>query len=408
MDIREFEEFVPGVLERMRADGYSKATMGTAEWVLGWFADFCREEEVGDVDEAAIADFCARRFGFVAGEAKLLPAQAAIRKPLLNALELYRTGAYCKTHQPGSTHDVPQSMKGVFSLVVTDFIAEQRDISPKTKDRKAWIAAKFLAFIADSGVDDVSALRMEDVDGFVESLSGYAPATVRCFKGSLRELLDWMAERGMIGFSGRMAFPLIKKSNRSTILSYYAKDEVERMIAAIDASTKRGKLYLLVVSLFAFTGMRAGDAANLKLSDIDWDSGLIRIAQQKTGEPLDIPLVDEVRYPLIDYIKNARPRSESDPDHLFITVNAPHTRMATASTFGRIVGKCMEAAGVEPGNRHHGPHSLRHSLATNMLNADVPVSAISDVLGHGSVKTTEIYLTVDLAHARELALEVPL
>ena len=51
---------------------------------------------------------------------------------------------------------------------------------------------------------------------------------------------------------------------------------------------------------------------------------------------------------------------------------------------------------------------MSHSLATNMLGADVPVSAISDVLGHDSTKTTEIYLTVDLAHARKLALEVPL
>ena len=88
MGIREFEELVPDVLERMCAEGYSGATIGTAEWALGWFGDYCREEEVGDVDEAAVADFCAKRFGFVAGGPKLLPTQAAIRKPLLTVLEL--------------------------------------------------------------------------------------------------------------------------------------------------------------------------------------------------------------------------------------------------------------------------------------------------------------------------------
>ena len=408
MDIREFESFVPGVLERMRADGYGEATMGTAEWVLGWFLEYCREEGVGDVGEAAVADFCARRFGFAARDSKLLPTQAAIRKPLLTALELYRTGSYCKTHQPGAVHDVPECMRGVYSLVITDLVGEQREISRKTKERKVWIAAKFLTFVAEAGVCDISALRMEDVDAFVGSLTGYAPETLRCFRGSLRELLDWMAGLGMIGFSGRMAFPVLRKSNRSTILSYYTKDEVERMIASVDNSTRRGKLYLLAISLFAFTGMRAGDVASLRLSDIDWDARLIRIVQQKTKEPLDVPIPDEVLYPLADYVRNARPDSASDPDHLFITVNAPHTRMACPSTFGRIVARCMEAAGIEPGNRHHGPHSLRHSLATNMLGADVPVSAISDVLGHDSTKTTEIYLTVDLAHARKLALEVPL
>ena len=408
MDIREFEEFVPVVLERMRTDGYSRATMGTAEWVLGWFARFCHEEGVGDVDEAAVADFCAKRFGFVAGESKLLPTQAAIRKPLLTALELYSTGKYSKHHQPGAVHDVPQCMMGTYSLAITDFVGEQRELSRKTKERKIWIAAKFLTFAAESGIVDIADLRTEDVDAFVESLSGYAPETLRCFKGTLRELLDWMAERGMIGFSGRMAFPMLKKSNRSKILSYYTKEEVERIIACIDPSTKKGKTYLAVVSLLAFTGIRAGDAIALDLDDVDWDAGLIRVVQQKTGGALDIPLPDEVRYPLIDYIRNARPESAEDPDALFVTVHAPHTRMRTTSSLYGMLGRCMRAAGIEPGSRHRGPHSLRHSLATNMLNADVPVSAISDVLGHGSVKTTEIYLTVDLAHARELALEVPL
>ena len=407
MDVREFEEFVPCVIERMRADGCAEGPIGTAEWVLRWLAEFCREEEAGDVGDDAVADFCARRFGFDAGDAKL-PTRTALRKPLLTAMESCRTGSYCKTHQPGVVHEVPECMRGVYSLVITDFVGERREASLKTKERKAWMAAKFLTFVAESGVGDIARLRMEDVDAFVGSLSGYAPATPRRFKGTLREPLDWMAGRGMVGLSGRMAFPALKRSSRSTVLSCYTRDEAGRIVAGIDASTRRGKLYLLVVALFAFTGMRAGDVVDLTLSDIDRDAGLIRIVRQKTGEPLDVPMPDEVRHPPVDYIRNARPDSASDPDHLLVTVNAPHTRMRGAGTPGRIVGRRVEAAGVEPGNRHHGPHPPRHSLATNMLAADVPVSAISDVLGRGSVRTTGIYLTVGLAHARDLASGVPL
>ena len=75
--------------------------------------------------------------------------------------------------------------------------------------------------------------------------------------------------------------------------------------------------------------------------------------------------------------------------------------------FGKITGKCPEDAGVEIGNRHHGPHALRHSPASNMLESDAPVHDISNVLGHSRTQTTAMYLSVDAKHMHELALEVP-
>ncbi|MBQ9003390.1 MAG: tyrosine-type recombinase/integrase [Eggerthellaceae bacterium] len=408
MDIREFEAFVPGVLERMRADGYSPGTVGTAEWVYGLFADYCKKEGVEQVDEDAAARFLLDRFGFEADEGYLAPPQCAIRKPLLNAFEVYRTGTYCRTHQQGAVHDVPEGMKPLYSLLITDFVSNQYDICENTKRRKIWVASRFLTFISESGVEDIGELTLGEVDAFLESQSHLASETVRCERGVLREMLDWLAARGLVGFTGQSALPPGCRGRRAYIPSCFTRDEVERMLGCIDRSTSQGKLRLAVMSLFAFTGIRVGDAQALDLGDILWDEGIIRIAQKKTGIPLDVPLVEEVRWPLADYIRNSRPDCPDDPDALFVTVRAPHRRMSSRSSFYRVICKCMGDAGVEPGNRHHGPHSLRHSLATNMLNADVPVSAISDVLGHRDVKSTEFYLSVDLSHSRDLALEVPL
>ena len=68
---------------------------------------------------------------------------------------------------------------------------------------------------------------------------------------------------------------------------------------------------------------------------------------------------------------------------------------------------CIEKSGIDSGGRHRGPHALRHSLATNLMSGDVPVSGISDILGHTSTLTTEIYLTIDEKHLKEVSLEVP-
>ena len=67
----------------------------------------------------------------------------------------------------------------------------------------------------------------------------------------------------------------------------------------------------------------------------------------------------------------------------------------------------MKIAGIEFEGRHHGPHALRHSLATSLMNENVPLSSISSILGHKSTKATEVYLTVDETHLKELSLEVP-
>jgi site-specific recombinase XerD len=67
----------------------------------------------------------------------------------------------------------------------------------------------------------------------------------------------------------------------------------------------------------------------------------------------------------------------------------------------------MSKAGIDVKDRHHGPHALRHSLATGLMQKNVPLSAISNILGHSNTRTTEVYLAVDTSHLAELSLEVP-
>jgi len=144
----------------------------------------------------------------------------------------------------------------------------------------------------------------------------------------------------------------------------------------------------------------------LNFSDINWETGVIHYQQQKTCNPLCLPLTDEVKYPLLDYIKNGRHES-SDPEYIFVTMYAPYTKFNSTTSLYRLVEKCMKTAGINYEGRHHGPHALRHSLATNMMSENVPISAIANILGHSSTRTTEIYLTVDETHLKEISLEVP-
>lgn len=68
----------------------------------------------------------------------------------------------------------------------------------------------------------------------------------------------------------------------------------------------------------------------------------------------------------------------------------------------------MDKANINYSNKHHGTHSLRHSLASNLLRKNVPITTISSVLGHSTIKTTQKYLTIDVNNLKELSLEVNL
>ena len=72
-----------------------------------------------------------------------------------------------------------------------------------------------------------------------------------------------------------------------------------------------------------------------------------------------------------------------------------------------IVSKYFKKAGLDISNRKHGPHALRHSLASNLLSNNTPMHVIKDVLGHTNLNTTKIYLNIDINTLKQFALEVP-
>lgn len=72
-----------------------------------------------------------------------------------------------------------------------------------------------------------------------------------------------------------------------------------------------------------------------------------------------------------------------------------------------MVAYAFICSGIELKGRKHGSHSIRHSLASNMLSADVDILTISKVLGHSSADTTRVYAKVDIPHLRLVGLEVP-
>ena len=152
-------------------------------------------------------------------------------------------------------------------------------------------------------------------------------------------------------------------------------------------------------------GLRSSDIKALDFADINWTSRTLTITQFKTHKAVSLPITDEILFALLDYIKNARPRV--DNPKVFIRLKKPYIPYSMNDHFGDKIFPYFEAAEIDTKGKHHGLHSLRHSLATNLLEMGTPVNEIAVILGHTSAASTKAYVWSDIEHLRIAALEVP-
>ncbi len=224
-------------------------------------------------------------------------------------------------------------------------------------------------------------------------------------KLNIKLFLNWTYQNKMTKISGDMILPKIVWHRNTNIRTYYTKDEITKMLNAIDIRTKQGKEDYLILSLICYLGLRISDVINLKLSNIDFNENKISIIQYKTDNLLTLPLIDKVKYPLLDYLKNVRPKCNLD--YVFITNKEPYRHHIELKTYNHKVKNYFIKAGVNINGRKHGFHSLRHSFSTSLLKENISLYSISTILGHQNIKTTMFYLDIDTSKLKELALEVP-
>jgi len=196
--------------------------------------------------------------------------------------------------------------------------------------------------------------------------------------------------------------PHFKVHNKAKLPSVWPREDVSKLLESVDRGSPLGKRDYAMLMLAAKLAIRNGDIKQLKFDNIDWDNKRISFAQNKTGQPLTLPLPMDVGWALIDYLQNGRPPCSEK--HIFVTHKFPAKPFEECTKFSRIVKKYAKLAGIDITGRKQGLHSLRHTLATRLLEANVTPPVISEILGHACSSEVETYLKVDIKGLRKCAL----
>jgi Site-specific recombinase XerD len=271
----------------------------------------------------------------------------------------------------------------------------------KTIQNYKRIISNFVEYLLEHEISSISGIIEDCIVKFIESRQYRQKEYIE----TVRRFLNYLYKEHLIANDYSCVLRSLGKNVKHVKMpSFYSPGEIRQLEESISRTSNVGKRDYAMVTLCSRLGLRVSDVANLSFKDINWDNNSINIIQYKTGNPLTLPLLPVVGNAIIDYLKNARPKSISS--NIFLSCRPPYGEMNPGSVHGAIAVAFRES-GVDFGDRHHGGHALRFSLAQRMLDKSIPIPVISEILGHAEVDTTRTYIRIDLVHMMRCVLNIP-
>ena len=301
--------------------------------------------------------------------------------------------------------ELPNPMKGsrirlepVFQEISDRYLASG-DFHPNTRNDMRWVTCKYFNWLAENDYNDLLGVGAQEIQKFLLACSKeMAPSSMHNVKLYMKKLYAFLYSEKLSEspYASLLSFPVNRTSKIYPVLSM---QEVARLLDSIDCKTGNGKRAYAVMALGAELGLRACDIIALKLGDIDWVRGELKLVQTKTGNAVALPLTERVWESLQDYILNARPKSKEQ--HIFLRLLPPHKPLKAAVTIGEIYRDCCAAAGLPPSKSFH---TLRRSLATAMVTNGVDINDVAQVLGDADIDSAKKYISLDSPNLKRCAL----
>ena len=247
--------------------------------------------------------------------------------------------------------------------------------------------------------EDVGQWKAQAVRDFLlERASQCGVPTTQKLITSLRAFLRFLSFRGKTRDDLALAIPAVAHWRLARLPRCLSAKEVDRLIASCDGTDYRRLRDRAIILMLVRLGLRSGDVARMRLSDIDWNSGTLQVIG-KGRYQVRLPLPQDVGDALLRYLE-CRP-ANIDTDHVFVRSNAPCRPFASGDGVSSVVKHALKRANIETPSK--GAHLLRHTAATEMLRNGVPLDQAGLVLRHRSIDMTAYYAKADVALLKQIA-----
>ncbi len=280
---------------------------------------------------------------------------------------------------------------------------EKKGYSQITTEHYVKQSSYLMDYLAAQGMNDFTAVTLDTVNAYIRTLAGFSYKTVEQHICSLRAFFRFLYQEGIMPDDLAAKMPMVKARKQTAIPSVWTHEELKQLVGAIDRGSPKGRRDYAIILIACRLGLRCTDIKNLCFENFNWTEKKICFTQSKTGQPMELPLVPDVGWAVIDYLKYGRPKVDSS--RIFVRHMAPFLPFAEGDHLDQLIRTYMVKAHIPMRGKHRGMHSLRHTMASVLLEKDTPLPVISDIIGHLDTNSTAVYLKVDMERLAECPLD---
>ncbi|MBU1042770.1 MAG: site-specific integrase [Candidatus Omnitrophica bacterium] len=398
------EELVTKVLDELKRLNYSYHSLCLSRGFYRKFIAFAKEKQEKYFFESLGASFLKENYGFdISTHKGAMPGR--IRTPLrrIRILGDYQLhGVIIRRVIKKPAYVKPPQFDHI--LLAYDAECERNNYSKRGMRTKMQRLYFFIDYIASRKLQDVNQITPAILSDYVKTIYRYHEKSISAILTTLRTFLKFLYLNEYTQKDLSLDVPKPKKYYSPAIPSVWKAEDVKKVLQSVDRGSPIGKRDYAILLLVAKLGIRVGDLKALKLHDLNWNTKTIEVNQSKTGRHVSYPILDDIGWALIDYLKNSRPETYSQ--FVFIRLMPPYEAFGGNANLHNIISKYTRLAGIKiPKGAKHGMHSLRHALASALLEQKTPLPVISAILGHLNSKSTNVYLQTGIEGLRQCALD---
>nr|WP_236946079.1 tyrosine-type recombinase/integrase [Enterocloster clostridioformis] len=254
---------------------------------------------------------------------------------------------------------------------------EKKGYSQVTTEHYVKQSSYLMDYLAAQGMDDFTEVTLDTVNAYIRTLADFSYKTVEQHICSLRAFFRFLYQEGTVPDDLTAKMPMVKARKQTAIPSVWTHEELKQLIGAIDRGSPKGRRDYAIILIACRLGLRCTDIKNLCFENFNWTEKKLCFTQSKTGQPIELPLVPDVGWAVIDYLKYGRPKVDSS--RIFVRHMAPFLPFAEGDHLDQLIRAYMAKAHIPMRGKHRGMHSLRHYGEWNKMGS---FSAEPSVFGH--------------------------